>query len=195
MTRTQLLENFLTVRGIVDDRFLLHVPAGPILLVARLREAFFCHESHERFRRIKRHQAQMLRFRKDDQRLIGFKRASPVLSPSDLTEKILTGQVVALDIAVQQGLTLPTEHFHGHDWTTACPRKAVQKRQGRLDVKAVMMLFTQVDNLLLKQAAYEFFNGNRLFIRRIDDLPGSETGRRLHDRTGRGRGLSSGAGD
>src|SRR6476620_9179414 len=137
----------------------------------------------------------MLPFRKDDQRLISLERASPVLGPSDLTEKILPGQVIALDIAVQQGLTLPTEHFHGHDWTTACPRKTIQERQGRLDVKTVMVLFTQVDNLLLKQAAHQFFNGNRLFIRRIDDLPGSETARRLHDRTGRGSLLCSGAGD
>ena len=80
-------------------------------------------------------------------------------------------------------------------WTTAGPREAVQERQGRLDVKAVMVLFTQVDDLLLKQAAHELFNGNRLLIRRIDDLPGSENVRRLHDRTGRGSLLCSGAGE
>src|SRR6185503_14537412 len=132
---TQLVKNFLAVRGIVDDNFILHIPTGPLLLAPSLLEPFFCHESYEGFRRIQRHQTQSLHFRKDDQRLIILERSSPILTPCELIHKILATQIIALDITIQQGLTLPTEHFHGHNRPTTGSRKAIQDGESRLDMK------------------------------------------------------------
>ncbi len=141
MAGTQLLENFLAVRGIVDDGFMLHLPVGPLLFSARLFKPFLRHESYQGFRRIQRDQTQLLHFGKGDQRLIGLKGASPVLTPSKLIQKILTGQIAPLDIPIQQGLTLPAEHFHGHDRPTTGLRKTIQDRQCGFDMKAIVMFF------------------------------------------------------
>ncbi len=101
-----------------------------------------------------------------------------------MIEKILACQIIPLDITIEQGLTLPTEHFHGDDRTTAGLEEAMQHGECRLDMEAVVMLFAEIDDLLLEETAFEFFNGQRLAVRRVDDLSRAEHGGRPRRRSG-----------
>ena len=97
----------------------------------------------------------MLGLREGDQRLIGFERTAPVLTPTNLAEKIVSGDLIASHIAVEKWLTFPAEHFHADYGSSTGPQKLIQERQGRFDMKVIVMLLSQVNDLLREQCGHQ----------------------------------------
>lgn len=89
MARAELMNDLLAIEGIIDDRFFMEAPSGPIGIVAGLCKPVPGDRLDERLGRIQRGQRQVLRFGEGYKGLIIFEWSAPVVSPVDLFDKRL----------------------------------------------------------------------------------------------------------
>lgn len=107
------------------------------------------------------------------------KCAAPILLPAHLLQKLIRDRLGGRYVVVQSWLAIPPEHLHTDGGFNSILDQLRQHFQCRFDMGGVVMLFSQIDNVLQFQVLDQIGERDDLAGSRVENLPGMPFSPRL----------------